>query len=119
MSNNFTILYHGTGARRVYSIQKNGLGPRAADFLYASTNPLIAMCFAKLRAEKEDDWGLLLSFEKKGEWHVDDKFMESFKSKQTISASELRFAMLRPEAESQLSDFLINLCYKYKMRIEV
>jgi len=78
------LFFHGTGARRRQSIKTRGLLPKIDSYVYASSNPLMAMIFATARAEQEDDWGLLITFKAGDGWEVDPQFPDSFRRRAPV-----------------------------------
>ena len=111
--------HHGTGARRIYSLQKKGLAPRLNDFVYASPNLIIASTFALMRAQEEDDFGIVVSFPSEVvQWQKDPKFPDSFITKQTIEPKDLRFSMPCLDKETEIYQLMEKLISDLGMRIE-
>ena len=112
------ILFHGTGARRRQSIEDRGLLPKLGSYVFASKNSIIASIFAAARAEKEDDWGLVVSFETdERDWEIDPQFPESYRTKKSVSGP-LSFHILNPEAEIEAYEELKRIAKELQIRIE-
>lgn len=112
------ILFHGTGARRRQSIEDRGLLPKLGSYVFASKNYRIASIFAAARAEQEDDWGLVVSFETDGkDWEIDPQFPESYRSKETVPGP-FDFYILDPDVEIQAYAHLKEIVKKLRIRIE-
>jgi len=112
------VLFHGTGARRRQSIEQRGLLPKLDSYVYASSNPLIALVFAAARAEHEDDWGLLVAFKACGSWETDSKFPLSQRSKDPVApANIINMQIIDPEKEVAAFRLLGKIVDQMKIRI--
>jgi len=112
------VLFHGTGARRRQSIEQRGLLPKLDSYVYASSNPLIALVFAAARAEHEDDWGLLVAFKACATWETDPKFPLSQRSKDPVAAANIiNIQVMDPEKEIAAFRFLSRIVDEMKIRL--
>lgn len=94
------ILFHGTGALRSQSIKERGLLPKQGSYVYASPLRMVAVVFAAARGELEDQWGLLVKFNSKGEWETDELFPNSVRSSQPVPPEDiLSMELIHPEEE--------------------
>lgn len=113
------ILFHGTGARRLQSIKERGLVPKVASYVYAATHPVIAAIFATARADQEDDWALLVTFNKRGEWETDPQFPHSVRSRNAVAPSEIiSLQILHPEKELEAHNKLKEIAHTIGIKIE-
>lgn len=113
------ILFHGTGARRLQSIKQRGLIPKIASYVYAATHPVIAAIFATARADQEDDWALLITFNKKGEWESDTQFPHSVRSRNAVAPSDIiSLQILDPEKEVEAYNKLKEIARTIGIKIE-
>ena len=114
-----TVLFHGTGARRRQSIEKNGLLPKPESYVCASPKRVIAAVFATARAEQEDDWGLIVALLKRGDWEVDPRFPYSLRCKEAVPPSDIvSFEILDPETEIEAHGHLKEIVQALKIRVE-
>ena len=89
--------------------------PKLGSYVFASKNSIIASIFA---AEKEDDWGLLVSFQAdEKNWEIDPQFPESYRTKKSVSGP-LSFHILNPGAEIEAYEELKRIAKELQIRIE-
>jgi len=113
------LLFHGTGARRRQSIERRGLLPKLDSYVYASSNPIMAVIFATARAEQEDDWGLLVTFKAGDGWEVDPQFPDSFRRRTPVSPAHIvSMDILDSEKEIVAYDKLKQIAEKIGIRVE-
>jgi hypothetical protein len=121
MPRSYSWLFHGTGARRLQSLQEKGLEVSSHNgFVFASPRPAVAAIFAAARADREDDYGLICRFPAQapgGEWRKDPLFPSSVRSRTPVPSASLKFKVLDPRKEVEAYRLLLAVAKIMRLRV--
>ena len=95
------------------------MAPKIGSYVYAATHPSIAAIFATTRADQEDDWALLVTFNKRGEWETDPQFPHSVRSRNAVAPCDvISLQILHPEKEIDAYNKLKEIARTIGIKIE-